>query len=1508
MACLSLKKWIAGSIAICLALLSSRAIAQQQSVPPDSPQPWTGERGITETVAQLMERERLHPDDSHFNKPKRRYPDRSALPQDPSSPFVPRFPFDGNWNPPQATGFPSLIERHVGEEGQESPQTPSTQFTTATLGTSGFIPPDTMGDVSPTQVLIFANGRIQVYSKSGVLGGLNVTANTFFASVRNGSTPSDPVVIWDKTSSRWFVSAITTATPNRVVLAVSSGATIVDSTSFTFFFYQHDLVGTTPNSDTGGFADYVSMGVDANACYMGSNTFNSAGTALIGCTGFVVRKSSVLGAGPIVVTAFRQMSTPSAEGPYAPRGVTNDDPAATEGYFIGPSSIAFGRLTMRRILTPGATPTISGNLLITVPATVNPQTVPAMGSTTNIDVVSDDRCFQARMFRNRSTGVRTLWTAHHIEVTNAGVASTTGNRDGGRWYQLQNLTTTPALAQSGTLFDSSANAVHYVFPSAAMSGQGHMAIGTSSGGTTEFMGISVAGRLTGDAAGSTQARTVAIAGAGAYNVVAGDGRNRWGDYSALVVDPLDDQSMWAFAEYANAANSWAVRVTKLLAPPPATPTTLSPNTIAQGATNVAMTLTGTSASGSAFYDTEAGLTRIQAAFSTAGLTVNSVTRNSDTSLSLVVSASAGATLGASNITITNPDLQTATGNSLLTVTGGACVPASVTGQPSNQTVCSGNGASFTVTAAGDPTITYQWRKNTVNIPGATSPTYSIASTVAGDAGSYTCFVSNSCGNATSNAATLTVNTAPSITVNPSNSTVCSGAGASFTVAATGTPTPTFQWRKNTVNIGGATSSTYTIPATVAGDAGSYDCVVTNSCGGATSTAASLTVNTAPAITGNPSASTVCAGAPASFTASATGTPSPTFQWRKNAVNIGGATSSTYNIASAVTGDAGSYDCVVTNSCGNATSTAATLTVNTAPGVTAPPVGSTVCAGSPASFSVSVTGSPTPTFQWRKNTVDIPGATSSTYSIPVTTTADAGSYDVVITNPCGGTTPAAVTLTVNSAPAVTGNPANSTVCSGSPASFSVSATGTPAPTFQWRKNAINIGGANASSYSIPATTTGDAGSYDCVVTNSCGNATSTAATLTINTAPSVISSPSSTTECAGTAVGFTANFSGTPLPTVQWRKNGVNIPGATSGTYTIATLTTGDAGSYDCIATNSCGNATCNAAVLTVNTGPSITTNPLTQAVCEGSSVSFTVAASSTPAATFQWRKGGVPIPGATSTTFTIASTTGTDAADYDCVVTNTCGSVTSTFAQLTINSSPVITINPSNNTVCEGTSTSFATAATGLPVPTYQWRKNGVDIPGATSNTYVIPSPTTADAGSYDCVATNTCGTATCTASTLTVNTIPTFITNPTGATVCPGATVNFTVVATGTPTPTLQWRKDGVNIPGETLSTLTLTAVTAGDAGNYDCVATTPCGIATCSTATLAINTSCCDSIDFNNDGLYPDTADLDDFLSVFSGGPCSTDPVPGCNDLDFNNDSLFPDTLDYDALLSVFSGGPCL
>jgi len=212
-----------------------------------------------------------------------------------------------------------------------------------------------MGDVSPTQVMVCLNGRFKVFDKSGILGGLNVSSDTFFTSVRNGSGSSDPRIVWDRISNRWFVSMLNVSTPNRILIAVSSGATVTSTSSFTFFQFQQDLVGTTPNSDTGGFADYDSLGVDANALYIGCNIFNAAGTAFLGTSGWVIRKSDLL-ANTLTVTAFRQMAASGGSGPYAPRGVTNYDPAATTGYFIGSDNASFGRLTMRRISTPAAHP------------------------------------------------------------------------------------------------------------------------------------------------------------------------------------------------------------------------------------------------------------------------------------------------------------------------------------------------------------------------------------------------------------------------------------------------------------------------------------------------------------------------------------------------------------------------------------------------------------------------------------------------------------------------------------------------------------------------------------------------------------------------------------------------------------------------------------------------------------------------------------------------------------------------------------------------------------------------------------------------------------------------------------------------------------------------------------------------------------------------------------------------------------------------------------------------
>jgi hypothetical protein len=168
---------------------------------------------------------------------------------------------------------------------------------------------------------------------------------------------------------------------------------------------------------------------------------------------------------------------------------------------------------------------------------------------------------------------------------------------------------------------------------------------------------------------------------------------------------------------------------------------------------------------------------------------------------------------------------------------------------------------------------------------------------------------------------------PVFTTQPVSQTVTAGANVSFTVATTGSPAPSYQWQKNGVNISGATSSTLSLTNVQTANVGSYVAIASNSSGVTSSNAATLTVNNPPAITTQPSSQSVTAGSNVTFTVVATGTPTLTYQWKKNGTNISGATSSSYSLSNVQTGNNGSYTVVVTNVAGSATSNAATLTVN-----------------------------------------------------------------------------------------------------------------------------------------------------------------------------------------------------------------------------------------------------------------------------------------------------------------------------------------------------------------------------------------------------------------------------------------------------------------------------------------------------------------------------------------------------------------------------------------------------
>jgi hypothetical protein len=244
----------------------------------------------------------------------------------------------------------------------------------------------------------------------------------------------------------------------------------------------------------------------------------------------------------------------------------------------------------------------------------------------------------------------------------------------------------------------------------------------------------------------------------------------------------------------------------------------------------------------------------------------------------------------------------------------------------------------------------------------------------------------------------------------------------FTVAASGNPTPTYQWRKGGAALAGKTSATLTLSAVTSADAGSYDCVATNSAGSATSNVATLTVNaatSAPVFTSQPASQATTVGGSVTFTVAATGNPTPTLQWRFGGAALAGQTGSSLTIANVQAGNAGTYDCVATNSAGSATSSAATLTVSVpaAPTIVTQPTAMTSVTGSGAYFSVAAEGTGL-SYQWFKNGIAIAGATRSSFAITAVQVSDAGSYTVVVTNASGqSTTSESVALAVAAAGSV-----------------------------------------------------------------------------------------------------------------------------------------------------------------------------------------------------------------------------------------------------------------------------------------------------------------------------------------------------------------------------------------------------------------------------------------------------------------------------------------------------------
>ncbi len=570
----------------------------------------------------------------------------------------------------------------------------------------------------------------------------------------------------------------------------------------------------------------------------------------------------------------------------------------------------------------------------------------------------------------------------------------------------------------------------------------------------------------------------------------------------------------------------------------------------------------------------------------------------------------------------------------------ASAAPTITTQPISQTVAAGQNASFTIGAGGIPFPTYQWQVSSnggtswtdltsaAPYSGATSVNLTVASVSASLNGTqYSAVVTNSLGTATTNAATLTVNVVPSVTAHPANLTVTAGGTATFTAGASGTPTPLVQWQVST-NSGstwsdssGATSTTYAFTAAAADSGKQYRAVFTNSVGTATTNAASLSVNVAPVITTHPSNATVTAGSTASFTAGASGTPTPTVQWQLSTnggsawSDLSGATSTTHSFTAAATDSGKQYRAVFTNSVGTATTNAATLTVNVAPLVTTHPASQTATAGGTATFTAGASGTPTPTVQWQVSInggstwSDISGATATTYAFTAAVGDSGKQYRAMFTNSVSSVPSTAATLTVNAAPtasgvSITGTLAVGQVLTGHYTYGDVDGDAEGTSTFRWLRGGVAIANATALTYTTVAADSGPTLTFEVTPKAATGTIAGTPVPSSGVVIGNVAPTASGVSVTGTLAVGqvLTGHYTygdvdgdAEGTSTFRWLRGGVAIAGATAPTYTTVAADSGQTLTFEVTpkaATGTTpGSAATNAGVTILNSASTLALTP-----------------------------------------------------------------------------------------------------------------------------------------------------------------------------------------------------------------------------------------------------------------------------------------------------------------------------
>ena len=778
-------------------------------------------------------------------------------------------------------------------------------------------------------------------------------------------------------------------------------------------------------------------------------------------------------------------------------------------------------------------------------------------------------------------------------------------------------------------------------------------------------------------------------------------------------------------------------------------------------------------------------------------------------------------------------------------------------QPVGGSVGYGGSLQLQAQVCGASPLTFQWQRHGTNLPGATNYFLPLTAVTTNDSGPYRLVASNGSGAVTSAVAQVSVTSAPpeaEIYLAVGSWPFPAGTAATLCSFVQGQPAPALQWQLQGTNLPGQNLSCLTLPNLTSNQSGLYRLVATNLFGSVTSAPFEITVSYIPPsgyiylYSGNNPAP---AGGSVTFCSSLSGGGALARQWQFNGTNLVGQTGGCLTLNGVTSSQVGAYRLVATNASGGFTSSPVHLAVN----YVSPTTGNIYVSGgsAPAPAGSSVTlcafryGAPSPSGQWQFNGANLPGQTGDCLYLYNVTSNQAGLYRFFVSNSVGTALSPPFGLVVNYlAPAgsVYFSGGFSPAPAGSGVTLCASIQGAPFPSVQWQRAGTNIPGAECISFSNLSSN--EAGLYRLVLSNVAGVFTSAPLALVVSYLPPTVSiSPSGPVgpTLAGNIQIFCATVTGAPAPGLQWYFNGTPLLQFGS-CLQLNNVQTNQSGSYYAVATNVAGRATSQVAQLSVvYAAPTVSAHlSAGQApVVAGSSFTLCSAVSGAPAPTRQWRFNGTDLPGEINSCLAITNAQAANAGEYSVVASNFLGLATSVVVRIAVTDPAVVRayFGYGAPPFPIGGYTYLCGAVALSPPYRTQWRFNGADLPGET-NACFFPYPLDASReGDYALVATDDFNSYTSAPVALTVYLAPPSGGTPTiyvgSSQSLVGEDLTLNASHSGSPS-YIQWRFNGVNLPGQTNQLLSFFGLTASQAGFYSFTATNFAGATTSSVRVIEV------------------------------------------------------------------------